>query len=155
MISSVLIIQCSNESETYQRDIKSTEEVAIDEQSDYFSYEFEEETNIIKVETKESETKKIKAVNEVSETKENEVKAVYEKLNENTEEKTDNEITDENEINDIEKVVYISKTGKKYHLENCRTLRTEKEAIDLEEAVKTGYEACKVCNPGNIIVDKQ
>lgn len=154
MISSVLIIQCSNESETYQRDIKSTEE-AVDEQSDYFSYEFEEETNTVKVETKEIETKKIKAVNEVSETKENEVKTVYEKLNENTEEKTDNEITDENEINDIEKVVYISKTGKKYHLENCRTLRTEKEAIDLDEAVKTRYEACKVCNPDNIIVDNQ
>lgn len=49
--------------------------------------------------------------------------------------------------NVIEKAVYISKTGKKYHVEDCRTLRGEKEAIDLNEALTRGYEACKVCNP--------
>ena len=31
-----------------------------------------------------------------------------------------------------------SKTDKKYHLENCRTLRGKKEAIDLNEAIKMG-----------------
>ena len=37
-----------------------------------------------------------------------------------------------------------SKTDKKYHLENCRTLRGEKEAIDVNEAIKNGYEVYKI-----------
>ena len=60
------------------------------------------------------------------------------------------EIVSENKINETEKIVYIAKTGKKYHLENCRTLRGEKEAIDLNEAIKNGYEVCKVCKPDGI-----
>lgn len=35
-----------------------------------------------------------------------------------------------------------------------RDTESTEEAIDLDEAVKTGYEACKVCNP-DIIVDNQ
>ena len=72
------------------------------------------------------------------------------KANENLEIKNANEIVSENKINEIEKVVYIAKTGKKYHLENCRTLRGEKEAIDLNEAIKNGYEVCKICKPDGI-----
>ena len=48
------------------------------------------------------------------------------KANENTEVKSDNETISENKINDAEKIVYIAKTHKKYHIENCRTLRSEK-----------------------------
>ena len=154
IILSILIIRCSNESEKSQTNTETTEET-IDEQSDYFSYEIEEETNTVKTEIKENKTNEIKTVNKVkvNETKESEVKPVYEKVDENLEEKTDNEITDENKIDNIEKIVYISKTGKKYHVENCRTLRAEKEAIDLNEAIEMGYEACKVCNPDNIVVN--
>lgn len=43
-----------------------------------------------------------------------------------------------------------SKMDKKYHLENCRTLRGEKEAIDLNEDIKNGYEACNICKPDSI-----
>ncbi len=150
IILSILIIRCSNEVEESQTDTKTTEE-AIDKQPDYFYYELEEETNTVKIEAKENKTNEIKTVNKVKETEENEVKVVNEKINENIEEKTDSEITDENKIDHIEKIVYISKTGKKYHVENCRTLRAEKEAIDLNEAIKTGYEACKVCNPDNVV----
>ncbi|TXJ35588.1 hypothetical protein EPJ78_10635 [Brachyspira aalborgi] len=64
--------------------------------------------------------------------------------------KNSSETIGENKINETEKVVYIAKTGKKYHLENCRTLRGEKEAIDLNEAIKNGYEVCKICKPDGI-----
>tara|TARA_Y100000815_G_scaffold167337_1_gene151912 strand:+ start:1779 stop:2156 length:378 start_codon:yes stop_codon:yes gene_type:complete len=43
--------------------------------------------------------------------------------------------------------VYITKTGEKYHTENCRYLKTSKIVITLEKALENGYEACKVCNP--------
>ena len=90
----------------------------------------------------------------MSEIKTNEIEATNEseenKANENSEIKNANETISENKINDAEKIVYIAKTGKKYHLENCRTLRGEKEAIDLNEAIKNGYETCKVCKPDGI-----
>ena len=50
----------------------------------------------------------------------------------------------------LKKLFISQKRVKKYHLENCRTLRGEKEAIDLNEAIKNGYEACKVCKPDGI-----
>ncbi|CCG55777.1 Endonuclease/exonuclease/phosphatase [Brachyspira pilosicoli WesB] len=43
--------------------------------------------------------------------------------------------------------VYIGKTGKKYHRENCRTLRGNKYPISIQEAKERGYTACKVCKP--------
>ena len=90
----------------------------------------------------------------MSEIKTNEIEATNEseenKANENSEIKNANETISENKINETEKIVYIAKTGKKYHLENCRTLRGEKEAVDLNEAIKNGYEACKICKPDGI-----
>lgn len=43
-------------------------------------------------------------------------------------------------------IVYVTKTGKKYHLENCSTLNKNKISISLDEA-KKGYEPCNKCNP--------
>ena len=43
--------------------------------------------------------------------------------------------------------VYITETGKKYHMKNCSTAKTGKKGIELAEAKKQGYEPCKVCNP--------
>lgn len=43
--------------------------------------------------------------------------------------------------------VYITKNGKKYHAKNCDVAKTGKKGIDLAEAKKQGYEACKVCKP--------
>lgn len=48
--------------------------------------------------------------------------------------------------NEIESTVYITRTGEKYHLSNCRYLRKSKIPISLEEA-KKGYQPCKVCRP--------
>ena len=155
IILSVLIIQCSNE---YSGESEKSETESIEDDADNFVYE-EVEINIIKTnETKttsrENKISEIKTETKINETKTNEIKATNEskenKTNENLEIKNANETISENKINDAEKIVYIAKTGKKYHLENCRTLRGEKEAIDLNEAIKNGYEACKICKPEGI-----
>lgn len=160
IILSVFFIQCSNESSGESEIDKSqTDAEFIEDDIDNFVYE-EVETNIViteeksKTVVKENKKNEVKTENKINETKTNEFKTVNEseetKVNENVEIKAENESTSESKINDAEKIVYISKTGKKYHLENCRTLRGEKEAIDLNEAIKTGYEACKICNPDSI-----
>lgn len=41
--------------------------------------------------------------------------------------------------------VYITDTGKKYHAKNCSLAKTGKKGIELAEAKKQGYEACKNC----------
>ena len=46
-----------------------------------------------------------------------------------------------------EKIVYITRTGEKYHLEHCSSLRRSKIKITLSEAIKKGYEPCKRCKP--------
>ena len=152
IILSVLIIQCSNEySGESQKSQIETE--SIEDDADNFVYE-EAETNIIKTNGTKTTSKENKKNEVKTETKTNEIKSTNEskenKANENLEIKNSNEIVSENKINETEKIVYIAKTGKKYHLENCRTLRGEKEAIDLNEAIKNGYEACKVCKPDGI-----
>ena len=157
IILSVLIIQCSNE--TSSKSEKSEIEF-IEDDANNFVYE-EVETNIIKtnetkskIVPKENKKDEIKTETRINETKTNEIKSTNEskknKANENSEIKNANETVSENKINETEKIVYIAKTGKKYHLENCRTLRGEKEAIDLNEAIKNGYEVCKVCKPDGV-----
>ena len=152
IILSVLIIQCSNEYSGESEKSKSETEF-IEDDADNFVYE-EAETNIIKTNETKITSKENKKNEVKTETKTNEIKATNEskenKSNENSEIKNTNETVSENKINETEKIVYIAKTGKKYHLENCRTLRGEKEAIDLNEAIKNGYEACKICKPNGI-----
>ncbi|WP_307971110.1 hypothetical protein [uncultured Brachyspira sp.] len=146
IILSVLTIQCSNETSS-ESEKSQIETESIEDDTDNFVYE-EAETNIIKT----NETKTTSKEN--SEIKTNEIKTTNEreenKANEDLKIKNANETVSENKINDAEKMVYIAKTGKKYHLENCRTLRGEKEAIDLNEAIKNGYEVCKICKPDGI-----
>lgn len=45
-------------------------------------------------------------------------------------------------------VVYVTKTGKKYHRGNCSSLSKSKIEIPLKEA-REEYEPCKRCNPPN------
>ena len=154
IILSVLIIQCSNET---SGESEKSETEFIEDDADNFVYE-EAETNIIKtnemktkIVPKENKNDEVKTEAKINENKTNEIKSTNEnKANENLEIKNSNETISENKINETEKIVYIAKTGKKYHLENCRTLRGEKEAIDLNEAIKNGYEVCKVCKPDGI-----
>ncbi len=41
--------------------------------------------------------------------------------------------------------VYISKSGEKYHKENCSSLKSNSEKITLEQAQEIGKEPCKIC----------
>jgi micrococcal nuclease len=43
--------------------------------------------------------------------------------------------------------VYITETGKKYHLDGCRYLERSRIPIQLSTAASLGYEPCGYCNP--------
>jgi hypothetical protein len=43
--------------------------------------------------------------------------------------------------------VYVTKTGKRYHADGCRSLSKSKIPIKLKDAVAKGYTACSICNP--------
>jgi hypothetical protein len=44
-------------------------------------------------------------------------------------------------------VVYITKTGEKYHTERCSSVRNSRIAITLGEAVSRGFGPCRLCKP--------
>ncbi|EDM37745.1 prophage LambdaCh01, thermonuclease [Pedobacter sp. BAL39] len=46
-----------------------------------------------------------------------------------------------------DKIVYITRTGAKYHESSCRYLRQSKIQTTKKEAISNGYDACKVCKP--------
>jgi len=50
------------------------------------------------------------------------------------------------EVNE-DTLVYITKTGKKYHTGDCRYLSKSKIPISLKEAYAKGYTLCSRCNP--------
>jgi hypothetical protein len=43
--------------------------------------------------------------------------------------------------------VYVTNTGKKFHISSCRYLSKSKIAISKTKAIKQGYTACKICKP--------
>ena len=46
----------------------------------------------------------------------------------------------------VDKTVYVTRTGEKYHADGCRYLRKSSIAMKLSEAKKV-YSPCSVCNP--------
>lgn len=46
---------------------------------------------------------------------------------------------------DLNRTVYITRTGKRYHGPNCRYLRQSRIPIKLKDAIAEGYTACHVC----------
>jgi hypothetical protein len=46
-----------------------------------------------------------------------------------------------------EQIVYITKTGKKYHRDGCRYLSRSRIPIALKDAKANGYTPCSVCHP--------
>jgi methylphosphotriester-DNA--protein-cysteine methyltransferase len=44
-------------------------------------------------------------------------------------------------------IVYITKTGKKYHADGCRSLAKSRIPIKLRDAVARGFTACSICKP--------
>lgn len=58
--------------------------------------------------------------------------------------------TEAHQYSDPEKkevIVYITKSGEKYHSEGCQYLRKSCIEITLEDAKARGYEPCSKCNP--------
>lgn len=43
--------------------------------------------------------------------------------------------------------VYITRTGKKFHRDGCRSLSQSRIPVKRSEARDRGYGACKVCRP--------
>lgn len=52
-----------------------------------------------------------------------------------------------NQLTKEDIIVYITKSGKKYHVDGCDSLCNSKIPIKLSEAKKKGYGPCKGCNP--------
>lgn len=48
---------------------------------------------------------------------------------------------------DIERIVYITNTGTKYHRAGCRYLSKSMIPISLSDAIARGYTPCSVCKP--------
>ncbi len=44
--------------------------------------------------------------------------------------------------------VYKTPSGAKYHLASCHTVKNVSEALTIEQALKAGLAACKICKPG-------
>ena len=43
--------------------------------------------------------------------------------------------------------VYVTKTGKKYHRDGCRSLSRSRIPMTVKEAKAKGYTPCSVCRP--------
>jgi len=46
-----------------------------------------------------------------------------------------------------EVTVYVTRTGKKYHVDGCRYLRQSRIPVALKDAKAQGYTPCAVCRP--------
>ena len=53
----------------------------------------------------------------------------------------------------VNKIVYVNKTGKMYHEKTCRKLIAFKKPIDLYKA-SIIYSHCKTCNPPKLTTEK-
>ncbi|MBA7557027.1 hypothetical protein ES705_49756 [subsurface metagenome] len=51
-------------------------------------------------------------------------------------------------------IVYITRTGKKYHTGDCRYLSKSKIPTTLKDAIQRGYTPCSVCSPPLIEIEK-
>jgi competence protein ComEC len=47
----------------------------------------------------------------------------------------------------LEQIVYITRTGERYHSGSCQHLRRSKIPIKLKDAIEQGYTPCRVCRP--------
>ena len=56
-------------------------------------------------------------------------------------------VTDTAEEAPVEVVVYVTKTGEKYHSDGCQYLRKSQIPISLADAKAGGYTPCSKCHP--------
>lgn len=50
-------------------------------------------------------------------------------------------------VQPVQEVVYITKSGSKYHKGSCHFLKKSKIKISKSEAKSAGYSPCSVCKP--------
>ena len=50
-------------------------------------------------------------------------------------------------VHPVQEVVYVTKTGTKYHRGSCHHLKKSKIKTTKADARSAGYTACKVCKP--------
>ena len=55
--------------------------------------------------------------------------------------------TPQQQVQTKEQTVYVTKTGKKYHLATCRSLSKSKIPLSLKDAKAKGFTACSICKP--------
>lgn len=55
--------------------------------------------------------------------------------------------------NAFSQTVYITKTGKKYHVRTCGYLSRSSIAVSLSDAIAAGYTPCSVCDPPIKVTD--
>ena len=53
-------------------------------------------------------------------------------------------------VPDSKVTVYVGDRSRKYHYQDCRTLRGKQYAITLAQAKKQGLKPCGVCKPYNL-----
>lgn len=56
-------------------------------------------------------------------------------------------VTDTAEEEPVEVVVYVTKTGEKYHSDGCQYLSKSRIPISLDDAKADGYTPCSKCHP--------
>lgn len=59
----------------------------------------------------------------------------------------DTALANETAPNESSATVYVTDTGTKYHVADCKSLSKSKTAIPLDEAIANGYEPCGICHP--------
>ncbi len=102
---------------------------------------------------KEAEQKAQKVKEENAKRDAEEKKQLKESIKNNNVSENSNIIESEVELesqivnDDISVVVYITKTGKKYHSDWCRYLSKSKIETTLENAMNSGYTPCSKCGP--------
>jgi len=51
------------------------------------------------------------------------------------------------EKQNLEQIVYVTETGRKYHRAGCRSLGKSHIPITLKDAIARGFTPCRICNP--------
>ncbi|MBQ3137514.1 MAG: hypothetical protein IJB74_08565 [Clostridia bacterium] len=51
------------------------------------------------------------------------------------------------EVKEEKRTVYVTPSGKKYHLDGCDYLSGNKMEISEKDAINSGFEACAYCQP--------
>ncbi len=60
---------------------------------------------------------------------------------------TQKPVVETKETEKAERIVYITKTGEKYHTKYCMHIKLSRIEVTYDEAIRRNYTPCSVCNP--------